>query len=255
LGLSRELLLEVFFAGTELMAPKSNQPGETIMQPEETLKQLDQLIQSRSILCHPFYVAWQRGELTGGQLATYAAVYYPHVAAFPHYLEAAIKAADDPQVIAELERNLADELGVPAPHNELWLDFAAGLGLARESVASAAVHPAARRMVVTFLNLSKRSIASGLAALYAYESQQPEVSRQKADGLRSFYGIDEPDALAYFEVHAEADLEHRAGERRVLAHCLEAGASGDEIIQAAGQALDAYWGLLDGVCAEAGISN
>jgi len=223
------------------------------MRSEETLKQLDQLIQSRSILCHPFYVAWQRGELTGDQLTTYAAVYYPHVAAFPRYLEAAIEAADDPQATAELERNLADELGVPAPHNELWLDFAEGLGLARETVAKAEVHPAARRIVDTFLSLSKRSVASGLAALYAYESQQPEVSRQKAEGLRSLYGIDRPEVLAYFEVHAEADLEHREGERRALARCLEAGVSENEIISAAERAIDAYWGLLDGVCAEAGI--
>lgn len=223
------------------------------MQSEETLKRLDRLIQSRSILNHPFYVAWQRGELTGDQLATYAAVYYPHVAAFPRYLETAIEAAEDSQVIAELGRNLADELGVPAPHNELWLDFAEGLGLTRETVTKAEVHPAARRMVDTFLSLSKRSVASGLAALYAYESQQPEVSRQKADGLRSLYGIDKPETLAYFEVHAEADLEHRAGERWVLARCLETGTAGEEIITAAGQALDAYWGLLDGVCTEAGI--
>ncbi len=94
-----------------------------------------------------------------------------------------------------------------------------------------------------------------MAALYAYEAQQPEVSLRKADGLIGYYGIEAPEALAYFEVHAEADLEHRAGERRALGHLLETGASGEEVLDAAEQALDAYWALLDSVCDEAEIPS
>jgi pyrroloquinoline-quinone synthase len=225
------------------------------MYPQETLNHLDQLIQSRSILKHPFYLAWQQGELTRKQLATYAAVYYPHVAAFPHYLESAIDSSSDPQVRAELERNLADELGNPAPHNELWLDFAAGLGQQREAVASAQKTSAAHSIVTAFEKQMKVSSAAALAALYAYESQQPEVARQKIDGLRRFYGVEDPEMLAYFEVHAETDLEHREGERRALLRCLELGASEDEILGAAGEALESYWGLLDGVCVEAGVTR
>jgi pyrroloquinoline-quinone synthase len=92
-----------------------------------------------------------------------------------------------------------------------------------------------------------------LAALYAYESQQPEVSRQKADGLQEFYGIDDPETLAYFEVHAETDIEHRQGERLALEYSLENGTSPEEILTSAAQALDSYWHLLDGICEEAGL--
>jgi pyrroloquinoline-quinone synthase len=53
------------------------------MQAQDTLDRLDRLIQFRSILRHPFYVTWQRGELTAEQLAIYARAYYPHVASFP----------------------------------------------------------------------------------------------------------------------------------------------------------------------------
>ena len=63
------------------------------MRTEETLRALDDLIRERSILQHPFYRAWQRGELTRAQLATYSRVYYPHVAAFPNYLKNAINCA------------------------------------------------------------------------------------------------------------------------------------------------------------------
>ncbi len=224
------------------------------MKSQETLTRLDQLIQSRSILAHPFYVAWQDGSLNAEQLATYSRVYYPHVAAFPGYLSKALETAADGPVRAELEANLNDELHNPKAHSELWLDFAAGLGVVRESLPTEPRHPAAENIVSTFEGLSSRGTGPALAALYAYESQQPEVSRQKSDGLQQLYGIDDPDTLAYFEVHAETDIEHRRGERQALQRCLENGSSAEEVMTSATQALDAYWGLLDGICEETGIS-
>ena len=218
------------------------------MNPQETLQVLDQLIQSRSILNHPFYQAWQRGDLTPQHIAAYAQFYYPHVAAFPQYLESAILGCEDLPVRIELEQNLLDEQTSPAPHSDLWLGFAAGLGLDRTEVAKAAPQPAAQHIVDTFQRLSQVGTAQALAALYAYESQQPEVSLQKADGLRQLYGVDNPETLAYFEVHAEKDIEHRLGERLALQRCLESGASPKDVLESADQALDAYWGLLDGVC-------
>jgi pyrroloquinoline-quinone synthase len=224
------------------------------MQPQDTLIKLDQLIQSRSILEHPFYVAWRNGELTPEQLATYARVYYPHVAEFPNYLTIALESAEDEAVRAELETNLDDELNHPKAHNELWLDFAAGVGAAREDLPNEPQHPAALNIVGTFEHLSSNGTGGALAALYAYESQQPEVARQKSDGLQELYGVEDADTLAYFEVHAETDLEHRQGERLALERCLENGTSAEEVLSSASQALDSYWGLLDGICEETGIS-
>ena len=220
----------------------------------DTLIRLDDLIRSRSILLHPFYVAWQRGELTRNQLRTYAAIYYPHVASFPRYLTSAADGTHDPVVHAELQRNLTDEISHPKPHHELWLDFAEEFGLQRSQVANAQPHAAAQDIVKTFDRLTSNGDASALAALYAYESQQPEVSRQKADGLRQFYGVDNPKSLAYFEVHAETDIQHSTDERNAIKRCIEAGASSDAILASADDALNAYWGLLDGICEDAGIT-
>jgi pyrroloquinoline-quinone synthase len=224
------------------------------MSPSEALRELDEMIRERSILNHPFYQAWNKGMLTQDQLATYARVYYAHVEAFPRYLEATITHASDAQVRANLNDNLADELGNPAPHPALWLDFAEGVGANRTDVANAQPHPAAAAMVSTFSGLANESLATGVAALYAYESQQPDVSHTKAEGLRAFYGVEDPKTLQYFAVHEAADVEHRAGEREALATCLAAGVPAHVIHDAATKALDAYWDLLDGVCAEIGIS-
>ncbi len=170
------------------------------------------------------------------------------------YLEAAISFADDPRARAELADNLADERGNPAPHDELWLDFAEGVGADRRDVMTAAPHPAAAAIVGTFESLTRASLATGVAALYAYESQQPEVSCTKADGLRAHYGIGDAATLEYFAVHHAADVRHRAGEREMLQACLDAGVPAEAVHEAASRALDAYWGLLDGVCEEAGIT-
>jgi pyrroloquinoline-quinone synthase len=225
------------------------------MRPDETIRCLDEMIQSRSILAHPFYIAWQRGELTREQLGTYASFYYPHVAAFPGYLERARKRAADPLVRAELEDNLADELGNPAPHNELWLDFAEEFGVDPMALAAAPPRPAAAAVVDTFNTRTSGDTAGALAALYAYESQQPEVAKAKVAGLRERYGVTDAKSLAYFEVHAQSDVRHSEGERNSIMRCLADGASHESVLESAGEALDAYWGLLDGICEEAQISE
>jgi len=225
------------------------------MRPDETIRCLDELIQSRSILAHPFYVAWQRGELTRAQLATYAAFYYPHVRAFPGYLKRARNRATNPLVRRELEDNLADELANPAPHDELWLDFAQEFGADRVALAAAQPRPVAAAVVETFNARTSADTAGALAALYAYESQQPEVAKAKVAGLRERYGVTDAKSLAYFEVHAQSDVRHSEGERQSIMRCLADGASHESVLESASQALDAYWGLLDGICEEAQISE
>ena len=223
------------------------------MTTEETLRALDHLIRERSILQHPFYRAWQRGELTSDQLATYSRVYYPHVAAFPRYLKNAINCASDSVIRSALEQNLEDEMTSPAPHPELFLDFASATGQDREAVVSAEPISKTADTISTFDRLTSREIASGLTALYAYESQQPEVAAEKLRGLRDYYGIHSPQALGYFAIHATADVEHRAAERSAIRRCLDSGTSPGTIMDAAEEALDAYWNLLDGVCEEANL--
>jgi pyrroloquinoline-quinone synthase len=225
------------------------------MRPDDTIRCLDEMIQSRSILAHPFYVAWQRGELTREQLATYASFYYPHVAAFPGYIERARNRAVNPVARAELEDNLADELAHPAPHNELWLDFAEEFGVDRVALARAQPRAAASAVVETFNARTSADTGGALAALYAYESQQPEVARQKIAGLRERYGVIDAKSLAYFEVHAQSDVRHSEGERKAIIQCLADGATHECVMQSASDALDAYWRLLDGICEEADIRS
>lgn len=215
------------------------------MRPADALLAIDELIRTRSILQHPFYLRWQRGELRPAELAEYARVYYPHVAAFPDYLRNVLAHAEDAATRQSLESNLDDELSHPAPHNKLWLDFAEAVDASRSSLSRQSGKAAAT--IDTFNRLTKRDLCSGLAALYAYESQQPAVAAEKRRGLRENYGVTSSKGLAYFDVHAETDVEHSRAERAGLLACLDNGVSAEQALAATNESLDAYWNLLDAV--------
>ena len=90
-----------------------------------------------------------------------------------------------------------------------------------------------------------RSAASGLGALYAYESIFPEVAAEKSRGLRENYGIRSKDAHEFFRVHTLADQEHSAAERRLLAEEMRTPGGRRAAMTAARQSRDAWWGFLD----------
>jgi len=58
--------------------------------------------------------------------------------------------------------------------------------------------------------------------------------------------VDKPAALAYFEIHEEADKAHREAWRAWLNEHSDSG-SNDEVVATAKEALNALWGALDAV--------
>src|SRR5205807_10020 len=83
--------------------------------------------------------------------------------------------------------------------------------IAEEDIGCCPALPGTQAVVSTFREIcGDRPVAEAVAALYAYESQVPEISATKIDGLKKFYGVDQSEALAYFSVHEEADKAHRA---------------------------------------------
>ena len=219
-----------------------------------TLTSIDEQIAARSLLTHPFYQAWTRGELTAAALKDYAIQYYRHVEAFPTYLSALHSHTADAPTRRHILQNLMDEEAGSPNHPELWMQFAGAVGASEADVKSAEPWDETRGLVDVFRRLCHDgSTAEGLAALYSYESQIPAVATSKIDGLQRFYGITSPEALAYFVVHEEADREHSAVERRLLEqHVSEANAGAAK--HASAQALDALWEMLSGVCRRHGMA-
>src|ERR1051326_8961212 len=181
------------------------------------LDSIDQQIAAKHLLTHPFYLAWTRGELTRAALADYARQYYHHVAAFPTYLSAVHARCDEQPTRKQLLDNLVDEEAGSPNHPELWLQFAEGVGVAREDVTASVEWSETSNLIGTFRSIcSQGATAEGLAALYAYESQIPAVAVAKIKGLVEDYNVTDPQRYQYFPVHIEADREHAAAERSML---------------------------------------
>jgi pyrroloquinoline-quinone synthase len=208
-----------------------------------TLDRIHDLVASRRLLDHPFYSAWTEGELTSDALRTYATQYYHWVLAFPTWLSAAHSNASDLTMRQVLLENLIDEERGPDNHPELWLRFCDALGLDRDEVRTAGLLSETARAIAAMRQVCRDEPAvAGVAALYAYESQQPEVMKTKREGLRDLYGV--PSGHDYFVEHETADIEHSADERRLI----EQHAAGHEraILGAVRTALDATYTMLDG---------
>src|SRR5216117_1423112 len=182
------------------------------------LEEIDNDIAAKHLLKHPFYLAWTRGELSKEALTDYARQYYHHVAAFPTYLSAVHAKCDDQPTRKQILSNLIDEEAGSPNHPELWKRFANALGMDDVDLAQAEKQPETQELIDAFRSVcGEGSTAEGLAALYAYESQIPAVCESKIDGLKSHYGFTNPEHCEYFSVHVEADREHSAAERKMLA--------------------------------------
>lgn len=209
------------------------------------LESLDELIAKHHLLKHPFYRAWTDGKLSRESLALYAEQYYQHVRAFPDNLKQ-LGSRTNGNLGKLVQENLSEELDPITPHPLLWRQFAESLGVSEAALDDARPLPGIAALLDSFDEISNHgTTAQAVAAFYAYEAQIPEIATQKIAGLRRFYGITEPRALAYFGVHEEADIRHRAAWREWLAS--QKHLDTVSVMCAAERSLKALWGALDAV--------
>lgn len=203
------------------------------------------------LLKHPFYQDWMAGRLSQTQLQDYARQYYAHVDAFPRYLGAIHSQCEDAAVRREILDNLNDEEGVNhgVSHPDLWLQFAEGMGASSDEVKATEPRAAIKNVIDTFFQNTRRSFHEGLGALYAYESQVPEIAESKIAGLKQNYGIADERTLQFFEVHKTADVAHRHVIKNMLDNLPEK--QKQEAAAAAGKAAQSLWDFLTDVHGDA----
>jgi pyrroloquinoline-quinone synthase len=217
-------------------------------------EELDQRIARHDLLCHPFYVAWTKGQLSREDLRAYAQQYFHHVAAFPEYLETFENRSlsYSPALSQVVANNRAEEEGADSPdgrpHAEMWLDFAEGMGADRASVGATTPLPDVENLVSTFQRIVREgSAAEALAAFYAYESQVPRIAKEKARGLTEMYGAD-ASTCGYFTHHQTADVYHSLVWSEQLEKEISANPDLREpALQTAETIAKALWQALDGI--------
>jgi pyrroloquinoline-quinone synthase len=217
--------------------------------PRTLCGRIDAVLEEKSMLKHPFYQAWSNGNLTKEALRQYACQYYHFVRDFPRMVSAVHSNTPDIALRQELLTNLVDEEQGSDNHPALWMRFANALGASREQVEATPPLPETQALVETMMASCRQgAYHAGMATLYAYEVQIPEVSRVKIEGLKQFYGIEEAEAIRFFTVHREADVYHSRAERHMIEQHTPASEQ-DRTVQAADRTATALWRFLDGVYA------
>ena len=178
----------------------------------ELNKKLDQY----HLLNHPFYKSWNEGKLTREIIKDYAEQYYQHVKAFPRYISATHSICDDIEKRKILLENLQDEENPNGDHPKLWKNFALAMGADVDKIEDVKREWFTNDMIENFFHQARKSYAEGLASLYTYERQIPEIAETKIRGLKNFYGVTSKEGLEFFEAHKAADVIHRKECEKLL---------------------------------------
>jgi pyrroloquinoline-quinone synthase len=180
-------------------------------------KQLNNKLDRYHLLKHPFYeIFWNEGRLTREIIKDYAEQYYQHVKAFPRYISATHSLCDDIEKRKILLENLQDEENEKADHPTLWKNFALAMGSNINEIDKVKPDWFTKDMIDNFFKQGRSSYAEGLASLYTYERQIPEIAETKIQGLKKFYGVNSKEGLEFFEAHKSADVHHRAECEKLL---------------------------------------
>src|SRR3989338_3233981 len=96
------------------------------------LSQFDSLIASKSLLKHPFYQKWSKGELTLNDLKIYAKEYFHLVERIPGVVASVAERAKTKNLKTQIEKNVTEE----QEHVELWKRFAKSLGISETELTA-----------------------------------------------------------------------------------------------------------------------
>jgi pyrroloquinoline-quinone synthase len=211
-------------------------------------KELNKKLDQYHLLNHPFYKSWNEGKLTREIIKDYAEQYYQHVKAFPRYISATHSLCEDIEKRKILLENLNDEENRDADHPKLWKNFALAMGADAEKIEEVKAEKYTSDLIDNFFKYGRSSYAEGLASLYTYERQVPEVADTKIKGLKQHYGVTSKEGLEFFETHKKADVYHRVECEKLLD-----GLSKEEQEKAEKAALSTakyLWNFLSGVAAK-----
>ena len=179
-------------------------------------KNLNNKLDKYHLLNHPFYKSWNEGKLTREIIKDYAEQYYQHVKAFPRYISATHSLCEDIEKRKILLENLNDEENRDSDHPKLWKNFAISMGADAKKIEEVKADQFTKDMIDNFFKNGRSSYAEGLASLYTYERQIPEIAETKIQGLKKFYGVNSKEGLEFFVAHKEADIYHRAECEKLL---------------------------------------
>jgi pyrroloquinoline-quinone synthase len=178
----------------------------------------------RSFGGHPLWWKIAEGRLALDQVQGFARQFFLQVVEFPRAVSALHSRCPYREERIKLAESVYEEetgrLSKSKPHPELFLDFCAGLGLARDEVPGTEPLPGTAALIHWFeLSTRERPFLEGVAAInLAAEGQVVGRFGPFADALQRHYGLSKA-AVAFWDIHEIADAEHSdVGDHIVVRH-------------------------------------
>lgn len=213
-------------------------------------------------LRHPLCLRWLDGQLSREDLqfiATQEYWYYWGTTWWNAYKLANADQLDQQRrlhnaLFDELGTDLLEDEGLPA-HSEIFLEYCAGLGLAREQVLRAHVLPAVLLAVTELLRISQHRphyefiAASNLVA----ERMRPRHYAKVLAAMRRHYSWVPDEALRFYEIHATLDVAHMSTGRSIVAQYVSQKRDQDAVMSAVVRSLGLRHVMYDGI--EAGLRD
>jgi pyrroloquinoline-quinone synthase len=202
------------------------------------LSHLDPLIGKKSLLMHPFYQKWSKGELTLEDLQVYAKEYFHLVERIPGIVTRVRERVTDPAFAERIKENEIEE----QEHVGLWKRFAKSVGISEQELMSyqpsTETISAVRQLELT----AEQGKDEGIACMYALEAELPKIAQTKKEGLRDFYNLTSEDAQIYFDEHL-GEEKHLEVWRMFPVDSVRGTAAAEASMAAQNQVLDAVCGL------------
>mgnify|MGYP001555151826 CR=1 FL=1 len=148
------------------------------------------------LLDHPFYQAWNEGEITADQLAKYHESYKEFIEKVPDYWQKIIDGFGEDSTFAKSV--VEDERS----HIPLWNEWESRL-------PETDGHPDMKDVIEALDSMTNSEL---LGAIHAFEIQQPEVAKTKKEGLLKHYNFTEEE-MTYFDEHQNEEPHIRFGKR------------------------------------------
>lgn len=176
------------------------------------------------VLCHPVVHHPYLKKLGAGEfenidsaIRDYAHQYSFYSQLFPEYVKAVMSTTSDPNVLAPLQENLDEELGVEGPetsttgvpHTQLFSEFKQAIGIDQEYIANNPMTLTAQIWRQLFLEKCKSPVtAVGVGAIsLATEFIVPHFYPHIIDAIEKHSSFDNSNSF-FFRLHVECDEEH-----------------------------------------------
>ena len=206
----------------------------------------------RSFGGHPLWFKIAEGRLSRAGLGHFAEQFFLQVVEFPRAVSALHSRCPDLGERLKLAESLYEEetgrLSGSKAHPELFLDFAAGVGVPRARMLAGEPLPSTAALIHWFEYSTKLlPFHEGVAAInLAAEGQVVGAFGPFARALQKHYGLDAT-AVAFWDVHEQADAEHSDVGDHIVLRWATTEERRAAVLRAVRTSLGMWWQFFEGM--------